>query len=250
MTQPPTFAVVIPMYNEEAGAAECVRAVCRQLAELPNHTRLIVVEDGGRDRTAEILAALEAEEASLTVVRHPHNMGYGAALKSGARRAYEDEFEYALFMDSDLTNHPRDIPRFAAAMVEGADVLKATRYSGGGSVADVPAYRVWISRIGNALARLLFRLPVCDCTNGFRAVRTRLLMAMDLRENRFPIIMEELYWCKFLKATFAEVPVTLTNRSQQQRPTSFAYMPNVFWQYLKYPLRAFFGLTPEKREVP
>jgi glycosyltransferase involved in cell wall biosynthesis len=236
------------MYNEEAGAATCVRAVCHELAQLPNRTALIVVEDGGRDRTAEILTALEREEDRLTVVRHPRNLGYGAALKSGARRAYNDGFDYALFMDSDLTNDPRDIPRFAAAMESGADVLKATRYSRGGSVAGVPAYRVWISRFGNAVARMLFALPVHDCTNGFRAVRTHLLAGMDLRENRFPIIMEELYWLKFLGAKCDEIPVTLTNRSEHQRPTSFVYTPRVFWQYLKYPVRAFLRVAPETLE--
>jgi len=123
-------------------------------------------------------------------------------------------------------------------------VIKATRYSGGGGVSGVPAYRVVISRVGNWIAGLLFGLPVHDCTNGFRAARTEILKRMTLTENRFPIIMEELYWCKYLARTFAEVPVTLTNRDAALRPTSFAYRPSVFWQYLKYPVRAFLGIRP------
>ena len=108
----------------------------------------------------------------------------------------------------------------------------------------VPAYRVIISRVGNWIAGFLFRLPIHDCTNGFRAARTDILSRMTLTENRFPIIMEELYWSKYLARTFAEVPVTLTNRDAALRPTSFAYKPSVFWQYLKYPVRAFFGMRP------
>jgi dolichol-phosphate mannosyltransferase len=129
-------------------------------------------------------------------------------------------------------------------MAKGIDVIKATRYSKNGRVQGVPGNRVWISRIGNLVAKLLFRLPIADCTNGFRAVRTELLMRMNLRENRFPIIMEELYWCKSMAATFVEIPVVLTDRLANQRPTSFVYSPKVFWRYLKYPLKALFGIRP------
>ncbi len=71
----------------------------------------------------------------------------------------------------------------------------------------VPAYRVLISRAGNLIARILFRLPISDCTNGFRALRTRLFAQMRLTENKFPIIMEELYYCAFLTDNFTQIPV-------------------------------------------
>ena len=67
-------------------------------------------------------------------------------------------------------------------------------------------------------------------------------LRMQLRERGFPIIMEELYWCRFLAHTFGEVPVTLTSA---ERATSFRYRPSVFWDYLRYPLRAFFGVRPD-----
>jgi hypothetical protein len=69
-------------------------------------------------------------------------------------------------------------------------------------------------------------------------------MGMRLKENRFPIIMEELYWSKFLAKTFAEVPVTLTTRDEELRQTSFVYRPRVFYDYLRYPVLAFFGINP------
>jgi dolichol-phosphate mannosyltransferase len=232
------------MYNEEPGAENCVRQVCQALAGIPGENQLIAVNDGSRDRTGEILDRLGPDFPRLTIVHHPKNAGYGAALRTGIETAAKAGFDYTLFMDSDLTNHPRDLPQFVDRMHQGYDVIKATRYSGGGGVSGVPLYRVLISRVGNWIAGMLFRLPVHDCTNGFRAVRTGILSLMRLTENRFPIIMEELYWSKYLAQTFAEVPVTLTNRDAALRPTSFAYRPSIFWQYLKYPLRAFFGIRP------
>ena len=245
MPQSASFAVVIPMFNEESGAEECVRQVCAQLSQLTNRAVLIVVNDGSQDNTAAILHDVSLRHANLKVVTHTRNSGYGSALRTGVLHAQKDGYHYVLFMDSDLTNHPTDVPKFVACMEQGYDVIKATRYSKGGSVSGVPAYRVWISKFANGLAHLLFRLPVRDCTNGFRAVRTGLLVQMELKENRFPVIMEELYWSRFLAKTFAEVPVVLTNRGDHLRPTSFAYRPSVFWNYLKYPLKAFVGVRPK-----
>ena len=239
------FAVVVPMYNEEPGAENCVSKVCAVLDTLRDcDCTLITVNDGSRDRTGAILDNLAPRFPQLTVVHHPQNKGYGAALRTGAETAARTGFDYALFMDSDLTNDPADIARFVEKMRQGVEVIKATRYSKGGSVSGVPAYRVVISRAGNWIASILFDLPIRDCTNGFRAVQTGILADMRLTENRFPIIMEELYWCKFLARSFDEVPVTLTNRDTSLRPTSFTYKPSVFWQYLKYPLRAFTGKRP------
>ena len=232
------------MYNEHSGAERCVREITQVLAEMPNRASLIVVDDGSADGTSAILAEAALRHRSLEVVTHSANRGYGAALVTGSARAAVLGFDYALFMDSDLTNDPRDIRRFADKMREGADVIKATRYSRGGSVRGVPFYRVAISAVCNRVAHLLFRLPIYDCTNGFRAVRCCLLQELELTEHGFAIIMEELYWCSFLTRSYDELPVVLTNRSADQRPTSFAYRPSVFWRYLKYPLRAFVGIHP------
>jgi dolichol-phosphate mannosyltransferase len=229
--------VVIPAYNEEDGIADAVVRICEVLRELPVPSRLFVVEDGSRDRTAVILASLVTSEPLLTVVAHPRNQGYGAALRSGGAAAAAAGFSYALFMDSDLTNAPADIPKFLPAMASGTDVIKATRYSLGGGMSGVPFKRRAISMVGNRIARWLFGLPLHDPTNGFRAVRTDLLSRMSLRENKFAIIMEEAFWYLRLRASCAEVPVTLTSRDDTERSTSFAYSRAVFWTYLKYPLR-------------
>jgi dolichol-phosphate mannosyltransferase len=240
----PSFAVVVPMFNEHANVRRCVTAIVHALARLPNRTALIVVNDGSQDGTGDALAAMRTDESpALEVVTHATNHGYGAALVSGTRHASALGFDYSLFMDSDLTNSPEDIPRFVEKMSEGVDVIKASRYAAGGRMAGVPWQRAAVSRVGNLIARRLYGLAVRDCTNGFRAVRTEILMQMELRERGFPVIMEELYWCRFVARSFAEVSVTLTNAA---RGSSFRYTPVVFFAYLRYPLRAFFGIAPDR----
>jgi dolichol-phosphate mannosyltransferase len=234
----PSFAVVIPAYNEEAGIEACVRAVDSALAKLENRTALIVVDDGSRDRTASRLAALDPRPERLMVVDHGTNRGYGAALRTGTLEAEQRGFDYVVFMDSDLTNDPRYLRDFAGRMAGGADVVKASRYTAGGGTEGVPLWRVAVSRVGNGVARVLFGLPVRDCTNGFRAVRTGLLTSVDLRENRFAVIMEELYRLRPLASSYAEVPIVLTARDDDQRASTFSFGPTAMATYLKYPLLA------------
>jgi len=240
-----SFCVIVPMYNEQSKADMCVQRISEILATIPNRSALVTVNDGSSDETAGILNRLSPDFPNLTVIHHEKNCGYGAALRTGMGYATQAGFDYALFMDSDLTNDPGDIPKFVEKMKDGYEVIKATRYSDGGGVSGVPGYRVLISRVGNWIARRLYRIPITDCTNGFRAVRTSLLSQMELTEPKFPIIMEELYYSSFLATTFAQIPVRLTNRGEGQRPTSFVYRPRVFYDYLKYPLKAFFRVRPQ-----
>jgi glycosyltransferase involved in cell wall biosynthesis len=235
----PFFCVVIPMFNEQAGVIRCVDAISTALHRLPVASAVIVVQDGSTDQTGLLLKQLQSRCDDLCVVTHEKNMGYGQALVSGTRRATEMGAEYVLFMDSDLTNDPADIPKFLTEMKKGTDAIKATRYSLGGGARGVPWFRLFISKYGNRLARILMKLPISDPTNGFRAIKANLLQKADFKETAFPIIMEELFFLKKHNAILSEVPVVLTNRSNSLKGSSFRYKPHVFWNYLKYPLYYF-----------
>lgn len=233
----PGLAVVIPMFNEEAGAAKCIAAVTAVLRTLGRNCRLIVVEDGSRDRTAEVLE--EARRgADFTLVRHDGNRGYATALRTGAAEAQRQGFEYVLFMDSDLTNPPEHIAHFLPAMDQGADVIKGCRYCAGGRVVGVPWWRYLISRAGNLLVAPLLGVGVRDATNGFRCMRAEVFLALPNTERGFAGIMEELYWAKRHGCTFASVPTTLYTRSEGLRGSSFSYKPSTFYKYLRYAVKA------------
>lgn len=227
------------MYDEERNAERCVLGISEALRRLEPHGRLIVVDDGSKDGTRQLLRGLSARLPQLVVVEHAANAGYGAALVTGIREAARRGAGYVLFMDADLTTDPCYIPSFVDRMREDVDVIKATRYASGGGMRGVPAHRVLISRLGNLVARALFRLPLTDVTNGFRAVKVDLLAGIPFQERAFAVIMEELYWLSGSAKTFAEVPYILTSRGTDQGVSRFVYRPKVFLQYLKYAALAF-----------
>jgi glycosyltransferase involved in cell wall biosynthesis len=236
------------MFNEQAGAEACVTRVTAELRKLGSHASLVVVNDGSSDGTGATLNRLQPQLKDFHMLEHDINRGYGAALRTGVAFAVESGFDYCLFMDSDLTNDPADLGRFAAEMVKGTDVIKASRYVQGGGMKGVPWQRAAVSRLGNWAASILFRVGVRDCTNGFRAVKTSTLAQMQLRELGFPIIVEELYQSVFLAQTFAEIPVTLTNRADALRLTSFTYDAPTITKYLGYALKAFLRLPPKQKK--
>ena len=234
----PTFAVVIPMFNEENGARLCLDSVFGALAKFKDRACLIVVDDGSADKTWEILEGEKSKHGHLVTLRHLANRGYGAALATGVAAAADRGMDYVLFMDSDLTNDPADIPRFYTFMIQGYDVIKATRFSKGGGMKGVPFRRAIFSIAGNALARVLFRNGLTDCTNGFRAIRTSLLVNLARTERGFASIVEELCNLKSIARRYAEVPVVLTSRTVDLRGTAFTYDLEQIARYLKYAVKA------------
>jgi glycosyltransferase involved in cell wall biosynthesis len=222
------------MFNEEAGAAACVAALA---AVLPDGARLIAVDDGSSDATCSILDGLEPRYESLHVVRRNENGGYGAALRSGAEAATRLGVDWVLFMDSDLTNPPGDILRFAELLDDRFDYVKASRFLENGGMTGVPARRQAMTLVANRVARLAAGGGITDPTNGFRAVRTAAFLAMPLTERGFAIIMEELYWALHNGLRIGELPSVLSGRDEEQRPSAFGYRPAVLWAYSRHTLR-------------
>ena len=234
--------VIVPMYDEEAIAQASIETIFSYTRQLPPIVTLLVVNDGSRDATVEIIGRLVAQISDnnqLQMISHIVNKGYGAALRTGIKFAIDNNYDYAIFMDSDLTNHPKYLKTFYEKILEGWDYIKATRYSKGGGVKGVPWNHRVISVAGNFIARVLYKLPLTDLTNGFRAVKVDILKKINLSEFGFAIIMEELYQAKYLTNSFCEIPYVLTSRKEGEGKTLFSYSPRTCFQYLKYAIKSF-----------
>ena len=121
------ISVIIPAYNEENAIGKTIEKIIGVL-EQENIApfEILVVDDGSSDQTGEI-----ARSAGATVVRHPHNLGYGSALKAGISKA---AYETILITDADLTYPADAIPHLLREYEEGFDMVVGARtghyYSG------------------------------------------------------------------------------------------------------------------------
>ncbi len=234
-----SLAIVIPMYNEEKVASKCVDNVIKEIGKIKKKTALIVINDGSKDTTIDILKkGSKKYKQKLIIVSHEKNLGYGTAIQTGIKEAVKRKFEFYLTMDSDLTNPPKYIPDFVNKMSPDIDCVKASRYIEGGKVINVPYFRKIISLVGNRLASKFFDVGIKDCTNGFKMVRLDLLKEIKFKETNFSIILEEMYYLKKKGAKFSEIPNVLFSR--RNSASHFKYTPKIFYDYFKYIIKAVF----------
>lgn len=158
-------AIVIPAFNEEAS----LPALLAALARVAPGTDVVVVDDGSDDRTAACAAA-----AGATVLQHPYNLGYGAAIQTGYKFALAHGAAYVVQMDADGQHLPEEIAALVAPVARGeCDVALGSRFL------EATGYEMGAAR---SLGRRLFQgfarragLHVTDPTSGFQALSRRAL---------------------------------------------------------------------------
>lgn len=164
------LSIVIPAYNEENGIKEIadrVLAVVPALKEAGvNQLELLVVDDGSKDRTAEVAERIPG----VTMIRHPRNKGYGAALKTGFSKS---NGELIGFLDADGTYPPEYFPQLCRSALNGSELVIGSRMAGENS--EMPTTR----RIGNFffanLLSILGRQKVTDSASGMRVFKREIL---------------------------------------------------------------------------
>ena len=212
--QPGPVTLLAPAYNEEAVIEDFVK---QATATLQAGWRLMVIDDGSEDRTAQILRELEKGEPRLQVVSHDGNQGLGAALATGFRTAPKG---IVVTMDADLS-HPFGL---IGDLVEGCsrcDAVFASRYVAGGGMEGVPRFRVVISRVANGLMRVLFGTRVRDLTTGFRAYRTDVVALDRIEAKRFDAQLEISIRLIADGRDIAEVPLILKTRQAGESKMSY-----------------------------
>ena len=151
---PTRVSIIIPCYNESQSVGNVIQKV---RALLPD-AEIIAVDDGSSDNTAE-----EALHAGATVYRHPYNIGNGAAVKTGIRKATG---EILVFMDADGQHDPEDVPRLLTHLPEYDMVVGARSMQG-----QATLLRGLGNKIYNWLASYVAKFRVQDLTSGFRAIK-------------------------------------------------------------------------------
>lgn len=144
----PSFSIIVPCYNEFGGIEKTIAQLRNTLASAGNY-ELIIVDDGSKDGTSEILARLAKIDTNLVVIRHEPNRGYGASLKTGIRHARS---EIIVITDADGTYPNERIPELVAlceknAMAVGSRTGENVNYS---NIRKIPkvflrAYCSWIA---------------------------------------------------------------------------------------------------------
>ena len=165
------LSVVVPAFNEEKRLAGTLSGVKNYLAG--RDCEVIVVDDGSSDHTAEV-----AERFGCRVVKHPRNLGKGAAVKTGVLATSGD---LVLVTDADLAASITELPKLEGALKTGADIAVGSREAPGAAVKRSSLRRKLAGKVFNLLVRFLAGLPYRDTQCGFKLFRGETARALFSR---------------------------------------------------------------------
>jgi glycosyltransferase involved in cell wall biosynthesis len=171
---PGTLSLVLPAYNEAGNIEIVVRRALDVLPQFTTDFEVIVVNDGSRDATAEIINRLAIEDARVKAVHHPVNRGYGDAVKSGFKAS---TCEYVMFMDADRQFDIADI-RLLSPFVPLFDVVAGFRME-----RSDPIIRRVNAEIFNLAVRILFGVHLRDLDCAFKVFRGDLIRSLELTSS-------------------------------------------------------------------
>lgn len=210
----PDISIVIPAFEEEERLGDTARTVLEYTAGSDAATELIVVDDGSRDRTAEVAEAAFAEfqGSSSRVIRYETNRGKGFAVKTGLLAASAD---IALFSDADLSTPIEEMHKLIDPIKSGE--FNVTFGSRALDRSLIGTHQPWRREQGGKVMNLVIRtmsgLPFADTQCGFKAfdmLRFRPLLDV-MTVDRFGFDVEFLFVANYHKLRMAEIPVRWNN---------------------------------------
>jgi dolichol-phosphate mannosyltransferase len=208
--------VVVPTYDEAENVQPLARAVLAELDRAGIEARVLVVDDGSPDGTADLAEAVARDDPRVAVLRRAAKRGIGPAYRAGFRRALDEGAALVVEMDCDFSHDPAALPGLIRA-ASGADLVLGSRYVPGGGVARWGPLRRAVSRGGCLYAQLLLGVPVRDLTGGFKCFRREVLEAIPLDEVTaagYGFQVEMTYRALLAGFRVVELPITFTERAR------------------------------------
>jgi glycosyltransferase involved in cell wall biosynthesis len=200
------LSVIVPVYNERNTVVEVVRRM--RAVELPDgiEREIIVIDDGSRDGTRDVLRQLG--DSTVRILVHQENRGKGAAVRSGLALATGD---YVLIQDADLEYDPDDWPRLIAPVMRGrARAVYGSRFTG---ERRNMLLLHWIgNRLLSLVTNILFNSTLSDMETCYKLVDRKLLLDLGLRSDHFDIEPEITAKILKRKIRIYEVPISYMGR--------------------------------------
>ncbi|MGL4422225.1 MAG: glycosyltransferase family 2 protein [Gemmataceae bacterium] len=217
----PQVWIVMPAYHEESRIGQTLSTL------RPYLSQTVVVDDGSKDRTAEI-----ALSRGVWVLRHFINRGQGAALQTGIDFALKQGADIIVTFDSDGQHDASEIGRMCEPILSGrADVALGSRFLG--ETVGMPFSRRVILKLGIVFTWLVSRIHVSDTHNGFRALSRSSAQKIRLHQDRMAHaseILDEIYRHGL---RYEEVPVTIRyNEATLAKGQSSWNAAKIAWHFL------------------
>jgi dolichol-phosphate mannosyltransferase len=213
----PRILVGVCTYNEAGNVVEMIQ---RLRASLPD-ADILIVDDDSPDGTSDLVRQIAQRDERVMLKVRTNQRGLGGAILAAAQQAIDDQHDFFVNLDGDLSHDPAQLPcLLAVAQAEqDVDVVVGSRYTTGGKIVGWPMRRRVMSWIVNRFATLCLRLPLTDCSGSMRCYRVAALRNLDLTTLRcegYALLEELLVRLDRSGSEMREVPITFTERQDGQ----------------------------------
>jgi glycosyltransferase involved in cell wall biosynthesis len=203
-----SLTVIVPVFNERTTLAEVIRRM--RAVELPVSVEIVVVDDGSSDGSEKVLDALQ--DSTVRLLRHDHNQGKGAAIRTGLQEARGD---LVLIQDADLEYDPKDWSKLIEPILDGkARVVYGSRFTGERKNM-LPMH--WIgNRLLSLVTNVLYRSTLSDMETCYKLFDAKVLEGITIVSNRFDF--EPEITAKVLRRghRIYEVPISYAGREPDE----------------------------------
>jgi dolichol-phosphate mannosyltransferase len=204
------LSIVIPARDEVGCIASTVQHLHVELKLRGVPHEIVVVDDGSKDGTWEVLQREAASMPELRPVQNPGPHGFGRAIQYGLNQMTGDAVTIVMADESDDC---RDVVRYWEKLNEGYDCVFGSRFMKGGGVIDYPVLKLWLNRMANAFVKALFAIPLNDTTNAFKAYRRTVIDGCrPLLAPHFNLTVEIPLKAIVRGYTWTVIPITWRNR--------------------------------------
>jgi glycosyltransferase involved in cell wall biosynthesis len=194
-----SISVFFPCYNDSQSIGKLIDDAHEVLSSLTNNFEIIVIDDGSKDNSRDILKEYAKKYKTLKLIFHPKNKGYGGALKSGFKTAKKD---LVFYTDGDGQYDVKELSVLLPLMTDDINFVNGIKMGRGDE-----EYRVFWGNIHKFFTRAVFWLPIYDTDCDFRLIRRSLLDKFTLESNSGSICVELVKRAQQNGGSFRQVSV-------------------------------------------
>ena len=207
------LSVVIPCYNEERtleGVVDRVLAADRCGLEI----EVVIVDDGSRDRSAEVMKALAEKHPEIVAAVHAINQGKGAALRTGFQKASGD---IVLVQDADQEYDPNEYPKLLGPILDGrADVVFGSRFKGGEECRVLYFWHSVGNKVLTLASNMFTNINLTDMETCYKVFKREIIQAVTIEENRFGFEPEITAKVAKMRPRIVEVGISYNGRTYEE----------------------------------
>jgi len=228
----PELSIIVPAYDEEALIISTLDGLRTYLSTRPEQYEIIVVDDGSRDRTTELIRQWqECNKVELRLLVNPQNKGKGFSIRRGV---LESRGQFIIFIDADLPYKLQAIDKFLEALRNGSDLAIGSRVLPGSQVKGVPVVRYFSGQIFSLMVQTVLFPGLPDTQCGFKSFRAAAAREIFRRTtiNGFGFDVEMLFVARKRRLAIQPVAVQMIDHRHRSRVRlildSFKMFANLF----------------------